>query len=202
MEISLMGALITFQVTFTEFFIAATVFVAIGMRYGWRSAMLGCILGFAGIAVVAVVLKETLQYLTFTALDYISAVLLLSFGAYLFYEFFTAHKKGEGVQTIDRNIENESKFHLKGVTVCAWGVFAEGLEVLVVWLAIALRQCYPTASAGVGIGLFVVVAAGLLFGRFRVFERVPPKYLDCAASIMVTLYGLYFLKEAVEASLA
>jgi hypothetical protein len=51
-SLSWVGALITFQVTLTEMFIAATVY-----RFEWRSVALGSALGAAGVAVLAAVLQ-------------------------------------------------------------------------------------------------------------------------------------------------
>jgi hypothetical protein len=51
-----LGALITFQVEFTELFIAATVIAAASYRFGWRSVALGATLGAAGVAVLGAVL--------------------------------------------------------------------------------------------------------------------------------------------------
>jgi len=81
--------------------------------------------------------------------------------------------------------------------VAAWGMFAEGLEIAVVWLAIALKQGMATATLGVIIGLGAIGIAALLLGKAGIFEKIPTKYLDLMASILLVIYGLYFLYSAI-----
>ncbi|TXM73823.1 hypothetical protein FV226_08435 [Methylobacterium sp. WL12] len=58
MTLSWLGAVITFQVTFTELFIAATVMMAGAYRFGWRSVLAGSILGGLAVSILTVVLRK------------------------------------------------------------------------------------------------------------------------------------------------
>lgn len=214
MEISLIGALITLQVTFTELFIASTVIASVGYKNGWRSAALGSVIGAVAVAILCFILGTAGSKIPMHILDWVSTVLLLGFGLWLFYEFWSAHKKGEGAASIDRGVEisgsgagesataalrkNIAKpINWAGVSVAAWGMFAEGLEIAVVWLAIALKQGMATATLGVVIGLGIIGIVALLLGKAGIFEKIPPKYLDLVASIMLVIYGIYFLYSAI-----
>jgi uncharacterized membrane protein len=202
MEISIWGALVTFQVTFTELFIASTVIASVAYKYGWRSAAIGSILGLITITSLSFGLGNLAQEISMTALDWISSLLLFGFGIFLYYEFWSAHKKGEGNSVIEKNHSDDLKKPLQwtGVAVAAWGLFAEGLEIMVVWLAISLKQGMTTASLGVGLGLLIIALITVVLGRSGVFEKVSPKYLDFIAGTLVTAYGLYFLYEAIKGS--
>jgi uncharacterized membrane protein len=199
-SLSLIGGWITFQVTFTEFFIAATVFYSVAYKQGWKSSVLGALLGAAAIVVLALVVGSSLNKIPFHVLDWISALLLVGFGCYLTYEFIDGLKKKEAAprKTGDL-VDLDRALNRAGIVVAAWAVMTEGLEILVVWLAVALKQGYPTATVGVGIGLAAVLLIALLLGKTGVFRKVPPVLLDGLAALFVTVYGIYFVVEALRA---
>lgn len=193
MTLSWFGAVVTFQVTFTELFIAASVVAAAAYRFGWRSVALGSALGAAGVAVLAAVLQVAAYRIALHWLDWISALLLLGFGMYLAYEFLTGLGERHGPDVGPHGAGWDLPVNAGGVGVAAWALAAEGLEILVVWLGVSLREGPATATAGVGAGLAVVVLLGLLLRSVRIFRRVPPYVLDGIAAVMVTGYGVYFL---------
>lgn len=213
MNISLAGALVTFQVTFTELFIAATVIASVAYKNGWRSAALGSVLGAITIAIVSFILGSLVSKIPMHILDWVSSLLLIGFGIFLYYEFWSAHKKREGAAKIDRGLGLDSDYKLTikknlrkpvnwaGVSVAGWGMFSEGLEVMVVWLAISLKHM-ATATLGVLIGIGVIGLLALALGKAGIFERIPTKYLDCIAGTMVTIYGFYFLYEAIKGTIS
>jgi uncharacterized membrane protein len=198
MTISWLGAFLTFQVTFTELFIAATVIFAVGYKHGWKSAAVGSVVGAAAIVLASAALAALGRQLPTSALDWISSLLLLSFGIFLLYGFWRAGPQPapEAAPPSDL-IEIARPVNLAGVGIAAWGMFVEGLEIMVVWLAIALKQGAATATAGVLLGFLVIAAVALLLGRIGIFRRVPARYLDLIAGVMVTIYGIYFLVQAV-----
>lgn len=215
MDVSMVGALIAFQVTFTELFIASTVIASVSYKSGWRSAALGSVIGAVAIAVVSFILGSLASKIPMHILDWISSLLLFGFGLFLYYEFWHAHKSGEGTATIDRgeNVVSSAgvgaaaaaqikgiarPVNWAGVSVAGWGMFTEGIEIMVVWLAISLKQGMATATLGVLIGLGVIGLIALILGKIGIFEKIPPKYLDCLAGTMVTAYGIYFLYEAIK----
>jgi len=185
----------------------------VGYKNGWRSAALGSVIGAVAVAILGFILGTAGSKIPMQILDWVSTVLLLGFGLWLFYEFWSAHKKGEGAASIDRGLEisgsgdggsatalqeNIAKpVNWAGVSVAAWGMFAEGLEIAVVWLAIALKHGMATATLGVVIGLGIIVIVALLLGKAGIFEKIPTKYLDLMASIMLVIYGIYFLYSAI-----
>jgi uncharacterized membrane protein len=209
-EISLAGAIVTFQVTFTELFIASTVISSVAYKHGWRSAALGSLGGASAVAVVSFSLAQLGLMLPMTALDWISALLLLGFGLFLLYEFWTAHQVAEeAVEMLEAYEDRSSQLAVNamsannlliwsGIIVAFWGMFAEGMEIMVVWLGIALKQGVATATVGVLIGLAVIGVTALLLGKAGFFRKLPAKYLDLIAGVMVSLYGVYFITEALQ----
>lgn len=65
-----------------------------------------------------------------------------------------------------------------------------------VWPGLSLRDGAATISLGVGIGLVMITLLALLLRKTGLFRRVPPDLLDGIAAVMVTAYGLYFLRLA------
>jgi len=198
MAFSWLGAFLTFQVTFTELFIATTVILAVGYKHGWKSAAVGSMVGAAAIVLASAALAALGGRLPVSVLDWISSLLLLGFGIFLLYGFWRAAPQSapEPRQSWD-GVEIARPLNLAGVGIAAWGMFVEGLEIMVVWLAIALKQGSATATAGVLLGFLVIAAVAALLGRIGIFRRVPARYLDLIAGVMVTIYGLYFLVQAV-----
>lgn len=195
MTVLWLGVLITFQVTFTELFIAASVIAAAAYRFGWRSVALGSVLGAAGIGLLAAVLQIASYAIALRWLDWISALLLLGFGAYLTYEFIAGFR--DATEPIANGTGWALPLNATGISIAAWALAAEGLEILVVWLGVSLRDGAATATLGVALGLALV---GSLAGGLRqtdLFQRVPPYVLDGLAALMVTAYGIYFLRLAV-----
>jgi uncharacterized membrane protein len=201
MTVSWLGAFLTFQVTFTELFIAATVILAVGYKHGWQSAAIGCLVGAGGIVLASAALAALGGQLPTRVLDWVSSLLLLGFGLFLLYGFWRAGPApaAEAGQPIER-ARPARPLSLAGIGVAAWGLFVEGLEIMVVWLAIALKQGAATATAGVLLGLLVIALVAALLGRLDIFRRIPSRYLDLAAGVMVTIYGIYFLVQAVAPS--
>ncbi|MCP2081924.1 UNVERIFIED_ORG: putative membrane protein [Methylorubrum zatmanii] len=198
MTLSWLGAVITFQVTFTELFIAATVMMAGAYRFGWRSVLAGSILGGLAVSILAVVLRKAAYLLALNVLDWISAVLLLGFGLYLLYEFIDGPSKRDAGTAPGSTDANWSRpINAAGLGVAAWALVAEGLEILVVWLGVSLREGAGTATLGVGIGVVLVATLAFALGGTGIFRNVPPYVLDGVAALMVTAYGAYFLSLAV-----
>lgn len=200
MQISPLGAFVTFQVTFTELFIAATVIAASARRYGWRSTAVGSVVGAVAVALLALVLQEAARLFALHVLDWISAFLLLGFGLYLTYEFITGLREtsasaGQKADTLDQGAR---ALNAAGIAVAAWALIAEGLEILVVWLGVSLREGWVTATVGVAIGLAVIGAVAIALRQTGIFRKVPAPVLDGLAAVMVIGYGIYFLILALQ----
>lgn len=128
-------------------------------------------------------------------LHWASSGLLLAFGLYLVREFVHAQRGGEG--RLDFSYDAQSRqWHAGAILVAAWGVFNEGLEILVVWLAITLRDGARTATLGAAAGIALILLLAVLLRR--VFRWIPPKYLDLIAGIALMVYGIVFAVQALD----
>ncbi|WP_187278720.1 hypothetical protein [Methylobacterium sp. WL12] len=124
--------------------------------------------------------------------------MLLGFGLYLLYEFIDGLSKRDAGTAPGSTDANWSRpINAAGLGVAAWALVAEGLEILVVWLGVSLREGAGTATLGVGIGVVLVATLAFALGGTGIFRKVPPYVLDGVAALMVTAYGAYFLSLAV-----
>ncbi len=127
-------------------------------------------------------------------LHWVSSGLLLAFGVYLVREFNHAQRAGEGCLDFHHDAQSRH-WHAGAILIAAWGVFNEGLEILVVWLAITLHDGARTATLGAITGIGLILLLAVLFRR--VFRWIPPKYLDLIAGIALLGYGLAFSIQAI-----
>ena len=188
------GLWITFQAGFTESFIASSVVVSVAVSRGRHNAIVGTVIGLAAAGILAFVLQLFLLRIPAGVLHWISSGLLLTFGLYLVREFVHAQRAGEGRLEFTHDAESRH-WHAGAIVVAAWGVFNEGLEILVVWLAITLHDGARIATLGAGAGIALILLLAVVFRR--VFRWIPPKYLDLMAGIALVVYGIVFAVQAL-----
>lgn len=188
------GLWITFQAGFTESFIASSVVVSVALTRGRKNAVLGTIIGLVAAGLLGFILQVFLLKVPAHILHWVSSLLLLAFGVYLLREFISAQRSGESRMEFHHRRES-SDWSASAVTVAAWGVFNEGLEILVVWLAITLHDGPLVATLGASAGIVLILLLALAFRR--VFSLIPPKYLDLIAGIALLVYGTIFLIQAL-----
>lgn len=188
------GVWLTFQAGFTESFIASSVVVSVAVTRGRQNAILGTVIGLVAAGILAFLLQLFLLRIPTTVLHWVSSGLLLAFGLYLVREFVHAQRTGEGRLNFAHEAQSRH-WHAGAIVVAAWGVFNEGLEILVVWLAIALHDGARTATLGAVAGIALILLLAVVFRR--VFRWIPPKYLDLIAGIALLVYGMVFAVQAL-----
>lgn len=99
-------------------------------------------------------------------------------------------------QCSDCGLARCAALNARGISVAAWALAAQGLENLVVWLGVMLREGAATASLGVALGVAIVGLASPSLRQTGLTQLVPPFVLDSMAAIIATVYGLYFLRLA------
>ena len=188
------GLWLTFQAGFTESFIASSVVVSVAITRGRHNAVLGTVIGLMAAGLLAFGLQLVLLRISTHVLHWVSSGLLLVFGVYLIREFVHTQRAGEG--RLDFAHDPESRhWHAGAILIAAWGVFNEGLEILVVWLAITLHDGAQTATIGAASGIALVLVLAVVFRR--AFRWIPPKYLDLIAGLALIGYGVVFGVQAL-----
>lgn len=201
-DASWLGMVISFQWTFTKLFIVATVLTAGAYHFGWRSLLLGGLLGTSAVAVLAWGLQAAASHCALRALDGLSAALLFTFGAYLIWEFFEGLGNWDldGTLPLRRNSGWSRPINLAGVNIGACALITEGLKILVVWLGVALREGTKPATLGVVVGATLIGTLALSLCRTGIVRCVPRFLWDGSAACLVMAYGSNFLALAVAAT--
>lgn len=201
-EASWLGTVISFQVTFTKLFIAATVLIAGAYHFGWRSLLLGGLFGTSAVAVLAWGLEAFASRYALQALDGLSAALLLTFGGYLLWEFFEGLGSWEldGTLPLRRDSGWYRPVNLTGVNIGACALITTGLKILIVWFGVALREGAKPATLGVLVGATLISALAVSLGRTGIFRCVPGFLWDGSAACLVMAYGSNFLALALVVS--
>lgn len=123
---------------------------------------------------------------------------VVPFGLYLLYGFIDGLLKrdaGEDFGSADANWSRP--VNAAGLGVAAWALVTEGLEILVAWLCVSLRERPGTATVDVGIRVLLVAGLAFALGGTGVFQKVPPYVLHGVAAFMVLASGAYFLSLAI-----
>ena len=201
-DASWLGMVISFQVTITKLFIVATVLIAGAYHFGWRSLLLGGLIGTGVVAVLAWGLQAAASRYALRALDGLSAALLLTFGVYLIWEFYEGLGNWEldGTLPLRQNSGLYRPVNLAGVNIGACALITEGLKILVVWLGVALREGAQPATLGVVVGATLIGALAVSLGRTGIFRCVPRFLWDGSAACLVMAYGSNFLALALAVS--
>jgi len=197
----LVAALLASSVEFVE---ALTIVLAVGTVEGYRPAIRGTLLAVAALAVLTAILGVgILRYVPLNLLRGIIGVLLLLFGVKWLRKAILrfSGKKALHDEALAFQREVGKLSQQRGNTAVAQatafnGVFLEGLEVVVIVLTMgSAARAYPSAILGAGIGLVLVLAAGLALKA--PLARVPENVMKFVVGIMLTSFGSFWAGESL-----
>src|SRR5215212_4829416 len=189
-----LGAFLASAVEMVE---ALTIVLAVGITRGWRAALIGAGGGLLALGVVIAALGPSLvNYVPLDALRVVIGVLLLIFGMQWLRKAILRASGRKALHDEERIFREEvaelraeppaaGAFDWTGFTVSFKGVFLEGLEVAFIVLTFSANDGrFDLSLAGAGVGLFLVVAVGLLV--HRPLSRVPENTIKFAVGLMLT----------------
>lgn len=185
---------------------ALTIVLAAGITRGWRSALTG--VGFAVIALVVLIVglgAAVESSVALTAVRTAIGVLLLLFGlkwlrkAILRSGGYLGLHDEEAIykRTTERlGTRGEgTSLDWSGVATAGMGVFLEGLEVVVI--VVALGGLNSIGAAALGAVLSLIVVAGVGAALRAPLTRVPENLLKYVIGIMLTSFGTFFAGEGL-----
>lgn len=207
---SISGGLVilsTFLASSVEWVEALTIVLAVGIYRSWRSALIGVGAAFVCLAALVAVFGVALTaYLPITAVETVVGVLLLLFGLKWLQKSIlrTAHLKamrdeGREFEELHEELEAEKApqgtFDTAAFATSFNGVFLEGLEVVFIVVALGGLHNVSLAVIGAGIGLVVVLVAGVALRH--PLTRVPENAMKYVVGIMLSAFGTFFAGEGV-----
>src|SRR5437867_4925636 len=191
-----------------EFIEAMTIVIAVGTVRGWRSAMLGTIMGVLLLAVLVSLLGPALGLIPITLLQLAVGVLLVLFGMRWLRK---AMLRAAGViplrdetQAFAKETEVLGGKGLAGtigwdaiaIATAFKAVVLEGLEVVFIVIAVGTvgHMLIPASAGAVAAGILV-----LLFGLAlrRLLARVPENTLKFAVGILISAFGVFWVGEGL-----
>lgn len=193
----------SFLASAVEMVEALTIFLAVGVTRGWRSAMIG--VGTAVVALVAVIAAfgPLLTRFPIDDLRLVIGTLLLIFGLQWLRKAIlraSGYKALHDEDEIYRREREEARragsvsrqaLDWYSFTLCFKGVFLEGLEVAFIVLTFGSAQGSVTlAAGGAGVALLLVAIAGLVL--HRPLSTVPENTLKFAVGVMLTAFGIFW----------
>jgi uncharacterized membrane protein len=197
----------TFVAAAVEWVEALTIVLAVGLFKGWRSAILGTLLGLVSLTLITVAfgfaigaridlaLVRTLVgiFLLLFGLKWLHKAILRSGGLIPMHDEAVAFE-----ETKELLVTSDSRpmgLDRVAVTTAMSGVFLEGLEVVFIVVALGGLHSVAAAASGALASLVLVVAAGLVFRA--PLTRVPENTLKYIVGVLLTSFGTFFAGEGI-----
>lgn len=200
---SVIGAWVTFQVTFTELNGTTKAVEETARSYGWQSVVVGAIFAICDAAVLAAIsfvwmIKRFDPY----AVHLFTSFLLFAAGGSLLRQArrtFLDQKWQRGAVLF--NVAATSlPLNKAGVAFGFWMIFERFACVLPVWLGVSLWHGWKTGTLGVITALGLSLLSTLSGKRIDLFRLDVPNLYWISASVVLA-YGLYFLEEIMSGSI-
>src|SRR5438128_8925888 len=186
---------------------ALTIVLAVGLTRGWREPLLGTLVAIVSLAVLVILFGQLIvTTLPESALKLLVGTLLLLFGLRWLHK---AVLRSAGVvamhdedrayqQTVNQLGETVARRDWVGFVLALKGVFLEGLEVVLIVIAVGgTGHGFPAAIAGGLVAAIVIAAVGVVVRR--PLSRVPENTLKYGVGVILTSLGTFWAAEGTGA---
>jgi uncharacterized membrane protein len=197
----------TFLAASVEWVEALTIVLAVGMFKGWRSSIVGTVIGLVALAILTTAFGLAItSHVDLAAVRTLVGVFLLLFGLKWLHKAIlrssglkAMHDEAKAFEATKQMLVTSGGRTMAldpvGVTTALSGVFLEGLEVVFIVIALGGLKNVTAAAAGAGASLVVVVAAGLIFRA--PLTSVPENTMKYVVGILLTSFGTFFTGEGI-----
>jgi uncharacterized membrane protein len=196
---------------------AFTIVLAVGTVRGWRSALLGALLGVGALFATAAIFGPAIAQVPIHVLQIVIGTLLLLFGArwlrkailrsagvialhdedIAFARETHAIRSSAGVRSpLRSNAGARSPLDTLAALAAFKAVMLEGIEVIVIVVGVgAAGNTLASASIGALAACLLVAAVGALI--HRPLSRVPENTLKFIVGLLVSAFGLFWFGEGI-----
>jgi Ca2+/H+ antiporter, TMEM165/GDT1 family len=190
----------TFLASGVEWVEAFTIVLAVGLFSGWRPALAGT--GLAAVALAAIVIALGAAVNSFPVHDaqVVVGVFLLLFGLRWLHKAIlrasglkALHDEAEEFEATKRALTTRE--HWVALTTAFNGVLLEGVEVVLIVIALGGVGHRVGAATGAVAALGVVLVAGVLLRA--PLTRVPENLMKASVGVMLTSFGTFFVGEGI-----
>ena len=186
---------------------AFTIILVVGTVRGWRSALLGTLLGFVMLVAIAAIFGPAVAQVPIQDLQIVIGVLLLLFGlrwlrkAILRSACVIALHDEELIfaretQAIGNRSAARKTWDTLSILMTFKAVMLEGIEVIAIVIGVgAASNTLTSATIGALIACLLVAALGALI--HRPLSRIPENTLKFTVGLLVSAFGLFWFGEGI-----
>jgi Ca2+/H+ antiporter, TMEM165/GDT1 family len=190
----------TFLASAVEWVEAFTIVLAVGLFRGWRPALAGTALAAVVLAVIVVALGTAIDSFPVADAQVVVGMFLLLFGLRWLHKAILRaaglkelHDEAEEFEATRRALTGRE--HWVALTTAFNGVLLEGVEVVLI--VIALGGVGHRLGAAVGAATALVVVLGLGVALRAPLTRIPENLMKASVGVMLTSFGVFFAGEGI-----
>jgi Ca2+/H+ antiporter, TMEM165/GDT1 family len=198
--VSPLVVLSTFLASAVEWVEAFTIVLAVGLFRGWRAALTGTAFAAVALAVIVIALGAAVNSFPVADAQVVVGVFLLLFGLRWLHKAIlraaglkALHDETEEFEAIQAKLSTRE--HWVAVSTAFNGVLLEGVEVVLIVIALGGVGHRVGAAAGAVIALGAVLALGVALRA--PLTRVPENLMKASVGVMLSSFGTFFAGEGI-----
>jgi uncharacterized membrane protein len=198
--VSPLVVLSTFLASGVEWVEAFTIVLAVGLFRGWRAAFTGAALAAAALVVIVIALGAAINSFPIADAQVVVGVFLLLFGLRWLHKAIlraaglkALHDEAEEFEATQRKLS--AREHWVAVSTAFNGVLLEGVEVVLIVIALGGVGHRLGAAAGAVAALLAVLVLGLALRA--PLTRVPENLMKASVGVMLSAFGTFFAGEGI-----
>jgi len=179
---------------------AFTIVLAVGLFRGWRPAIVGTALAALALAAIVVVLGTAVDSFPVEDAQVVVGTFLLLFGLRWLHKAILRqaglkklHDEAEEFEATKEALSTRE--HWVAVTTAFNGVLLEGVEVVLIVIALGGVGHRAGAAVGATAALVAVIVAGLALRA--PLTRIPENLMKASVGVMLTSFGVFFVGEGI-----
>jgi uncharacterized membrane protein len=179
---------------------AFTIVLAVGLFRGWRPALIGTGLAALVLAVIVVALGTAIDSFPVADAQIVVGVFLLLFGLRWLHKAIlrqaglkAQHDEAEEFEATRRALTGRE--HWVALTTAFNGVLLEGVEVVLIVIALGGVGHRVGAAVGAAAALAAVLALGVALRA--PLTRIPENLMKASVGVMLTSFGVFFAGEGI-----
>jgi uncharacterized membrane protein len=190
----------TFLASGVEWVEAFTIVLAVGLFRGWGAALIGTALAAVALAAIVVVLGAAVSSFPVADAQVVVGIFLLLFGLRWLHKAIlraaglkALHDEAEEFEAIQAKLSTRE--HWVAVSTAFNGVLLEGVEVVLIVVALGGVGHRAGAVVGAVVALAVVLVLGLALRA--PLTRVPENLMKASVGVMLSAFGTFFVGEGI-----
>ncbi|MBA3844893.1 MAG: hypothetical protein H0X39_20155 [Actinobacteria bacterium] len=194
----------SFLASAVEWVEAFTIVLAVGLFRGWRPAFAGTALAAVVLAAIVVALGTAVNSFPVADAQVIVGVFLLLFGLRWLHKAIlrasglkALHDEAEEFEATQRALsgEDRGREYWVALTTAFNGVLLEGVEVVLIVIALGGVGHRVGAAVGAAVALAAVIVLGVALRA--PLTRIPENLMKASVGVMLTSFGAFFAGEGI-----